>query len=98
MRRPISVTLDEENLLWLRSEALASEQGNLSRALDRIVRDARLARRGATGTGRSVKGTIGPVPDDVELEEAAEEVRAMFARAASGALLARERTPARRRG
>jgi hypothetical protein len=104
MRRPISVTLDEENLLWLRAVAVASAQGNLSRALDRILREARLARRADVGGGRSVQGTIGPVPDDSELEKAAEEIRAMFESSASRALVARERPPvaarraARRRG
>jgi hypothetical protein len=79
MRKPVSVTLDTENLLWLKAQAIASDEGNVSRVLDRIVREAREAGRTGLLAGRSVKGTIGPLPEDDALTRAAAEVGAMFA-------------------
>jgi hypothetical protein len=99
MRKPISVTIDEDNLLWLKAQAAATEKGSVSDVLDRLVRDARLM--GRTDAIRSVVGTV-DLPDG-DLDAADTHVRSMFARSLGRPMIARERPPrsvsaARRRG
>lgn len=77
-RRPISVTLDQANLLWLRGRARVSSGGNVSEALDRLISEAR-AGRGARVPARSVVGTVDLPDDDADLARADEAVRALFA-------------------
>ncbi len=91
MRKPISVTIEESNLVWLKAQAAASEKGSVSDVLDRLVRDARLM--GRTDAIRSVVGTV-DVPDG-DLDTADAYVRSMFDRSLSRPLLVRERPPRR---
>ena len=93
MRKPISVTIDEDNLLWLKAQAAATAKGSVSSVLDRLVRTARL--EGRTDAIRSVVGTVDLPQGDLEQGDA--YVRTTFARSLGRPLLVRER-PARTRG
>jgi hypothetical protein len=77
-RRPVSVTLDEANLRWLRGRARVSSGGNLSDALDRLITAARSGGAGRIAA-RSVIGTVDLPVDDPELAGADEAVRALVA-------------------
>jgi hypothetical protein len=73
---PISVTLDAQNLLWLRARTTATKRRSLSDLLDEIVTAARIAAHG--NSIRSVVGTVDLPVDDPALERANAEVRAEF--------------------
>ena len=73
---PISVTLDAENLLWLRARATGTKRRSLSDLLDEIVTAARVAAHG--DSIRSVVGTVDLPPDDPDLKRAKAEIRAEF--------------------
>ena len=77
MRKPVSVTLDELNLLWLRGQAIAVK-GSLSQVLDRLVTKARQSGHAEPGAVRSVRGTIDFPVDDKSLAEMDEFVRTCF--------------------
>jgi hypothetical protein len=77
-RQPVSLTLDEANLLWLRGRARVSTSGNLSEAVNQLVSDARAGQRGAVVPSQSVVGTIDLPLDDPELHGADEALRAAF--------------------
>jgi hypothetical protein len=82
MRKPISVTLDADNILWLRAQASGSSGGSLSAALDRLVTSARLEGRTEASAIRSVVGTIDLPDDDPGLTGADGYVRALFDKSA----------------
>lgn len=90
MRKAISVTIDEDNLLWLRAQAAATMKGSVSNVLDRLVRTARL--EGRTDAIRSVVGTVDLPHGD--LEQADAYVRSVFDRSIGRPMLVRERRPA----
>jgi len=75
-KRPISVTLQSENLTWLRGKARVSGARSVSNVLDRLVTEART--RGGSGQVRSAVGTIDIDPSDPLLERADEAIRALF--------------------
>jgi hypothetical protein len=77
-KAPVSVTLDIDNLMWLRGRMASRKRRSLSDALDEIVTAARV---GATGLepARSVVGTIRIGDDDPALQQADAYVRARFA-------------------
>ena len=105
MRKAISVTLDEVNVLWLRGQAVATAKGSLSDVLDRIVSEARTAGR-ASSAVRSVRNTIDLPDDDPNLEQADAYVRALFEASVRRPVLVKEaaarygaaRKKAKRRG
>jgi hypothetical protein len=97
MRRPISVTIDEDNLLWLKAQAAASAKGSVSEILDRLVGEARAEGRSAAAAIRSVAGTIDLPADDPEFEEASASVRMMFDQSLRRPLAVKETPPARGR-
>ena len=78
MRKPVSVTLTTDNLLWLRAQAAASARGSLSEVLDQLVTDARASGRTDARAIRTVKGTIDLPDDDPALEQADTFIRAQF--------------------
>jgi hypothetical protein len=98
MRNAISVTLQRDNLLWLKGQAAARTGGNVSALLDRLIADTRASGTGNAAT-RSVAGTI-DLPDDESLAEADSHVRAMFDRSLTRPVAGRDRAPRRpvRRG
>jgi hypothetical protein len=90
MRKAISVTIDEDNLLWLKAQAAATSKGSVSDVLDRLVRDARL--EGRTESIRSVVGTVDLPHGDLDRADA--YVRSMFDRSLGRPMLVKERPPA----
>ena len=78
-KKPISLTLDHANLVWLRGRAALMTGGSISEALDQLVLEARLGRLGAAHPSRSVVGTI-DLGDDQDLSGADEAVRGLFSR------------------
>ena len=95
MKRAISVTVDEDNLVWLKGQAGGS-RGSVSEVIDRLVREARMSGRTDASTVRSVVGTIDLPPDDEDLAGADGYVRALFERSLARPMLVKERPPARK--
>ena len=95
MRKAISITLSEDNILWLRGQAARSVRGSVSEVLDRIVSDARTSGRIDPDALRSVVGTIDLPDDDPGLEKADEYIRTLFAASAQQPMLVREQTRTR---
>ena len=75
-KQAISVTLDADNLTWLKGRASATGVRSVSELLDQIVNSARLS--GQVGPSRSVVGTIDIAAGDSWLEGADDAVRGMF--------------------
>lgn len=94
-KQPLSVTLERDNLLWLRGRVAAGKQKSLSEALDEILTAARLG--GHPADERSVVGTIDVATDDPGLERADEYVRSQFAASLARPILVRETPSAARR-
>lgn len=66
-KKAISVTLDRENLLWLRAQAASQGCRSLSQMLDRLIAEARKSR---TRPPQSVVGTVRIAESDSDLSEA----------------------------
>ena len=94
MRKPISVTLQTDNLLWLRAQASATRKGSLSEVLDTIVTHARMQGQTAAAAIRSVVGTVDLPDDDPDLGAADEYVRGLFDRSARRPVMVKEAQPA----
>jgi len=92
-KHAISLTLEADNLLWLRSRAAASKSRSLSRAVDELVTEARLAGRLPNDAVRSVVGTIDLGADDPGLEAADAYIRSLFDQSARQPVLVRETAP-----
>ena len=75
-KQAISVTLDADNLTWLKGRASAAGIRSVSELLDQLVSAARSS--GGVGPSRSVVGTIDVAADDPWLENADDVVREMF--------------------
>ena len=73
---PISVTLEADNLLWLRARATGTKRRSLSDLLDELVTAARISAHG--DSRRSVVGTVDIPGDDPNLERADAFIRAEF--------------------
>src|SRR5579871_5384446 len=71
----VSVTLERDNVAWLKARAGATGARGLSAVLDEIVTHARQA---GMGPARSVAGTIDIDPADPDLEGADAAVRTLF--------------------
>jgi len=88
-RQAISVTLDEDNILWLRARAGAARLRSVSELLNQIVS---MARRSKSAPHlKSVVGTLRIAPDDCALETADAAVLELFDAALTGASMARSR-------
>jgi hypothetical protein len=74
-KHAISVTLDADNLVWLRGRAAQTGVRSVSELLDQLVTAARERRE---GPARSVVGTIDIVASDAALEGADAAVRHLF--------------------
>ena len=97
MRKAISITLSEDNLLWLKGQAARSAKGSVSDVLDRIVVEARHAGRTDPGSIRSVAGSIDLPADDPDLAGADAYIRSAFAASARQPVMVRERPRPRQR-
>jgi hypothetical protein len=89
VKQAISVTLDADNITWLKGRVVASGGRSISELLDQIVSAARSG--GQAGTSRSVVGTIGIDDSDPMLEEADTAIQSLFETALGRPALARER-------
>jgi hypothetical protein len=75
-KQAISVTLDADNVTWLKGRAGATGSRSVSDLLDRLITSARQS--GDVGPSRSVIGTIDIDPSDPLLERADEAVQSLF--------------------
>jgi hypothetical protein len=76
----ISVTLEAQNLLWLRAQVRASARRSVSEVLDRIVTETRTSGRIEQAVIRSVVGTVRIPVDDPDLTKAGKAVRRLFSK------------------
>ena len=76
-KRAISVTLETDNLTWLRGRVRAAGRRSVSELLDQLVSDARKGR--STVPSRSVVGMVTVDPTDAMLDRADQAVRELFA-------------------
>jgi hypothetical protein len=90
----ISVTLDGDNLLWLKGRAGARGVRSVSALLNELVTTARQA--GYRGSIRSVMGTIDIDAADPGLDHADQAVRALFDASIARSFSVRETRPAAR--
>lgn len=104
MRKAISVTIDEDNWLWLKGLAAATSRGSLSAVLDRLVAEARRSGNETMTAITSVAGTIDLPAGDADLHGASTYIQDLFERSLRRPLLVKEdppkpkRRPAKRRG
>jgi hypothetical protein len=91
-KKAISVTLETDNLVWLKARAGATGLRSVSELIDRLVTQARAA--GPAGPIRSVVGTIDIAADDPRLEHADAAVRAMFDASLRRSMTVKETSPA----
>ena len=89
-KQAISVTLDADNVTWLKGRAGATGLRSVSELLDRLVTAARQS--GDVGPSRSVVGTIDIDPSDPLLERADEAVRYVFESSLGRPLMVKETT------
>ena len=90
-RKAISLTLDQDNLIWLRGQAGAARNGSVSQIVDRLVSAARAAGRVQAASVRSVVGTIRISTSDPDLARADAAIRALFPGRLRGASRRRQR-------
>ena len=90
-KHAISVTLDADNLTWLKGRAGATGMRSVSALLDQLVSAARAS--GQTGPSRSVVGTIDVDVSDPWLEGADEAMRSIFQASLGRPLMVKETSP-----
>jgi hypothetical protein len=90
-KQALSVTLDADNVTWLKGRAGTAGVRSVSELLDRLVSAARQS--GDHGPTRSVVGTIDIDPSDPMLAQADEVVRAMFDKSLGRTLMVKEASP-----
>jgi hypothetical protein len=100
-KQAISVTLDTDNLTWLKGRAGAAGLRSVSELLDQLVTAARDS--GRVGPSRSVVGTIDIDASDPLLEGADEVVRGIYEASLHRPLMVKEATveyriPRRKKG
>ena len=88
-KTPISVTLDADNLLWLKGQTASGKRRSLSDTLDALVTAARAGAHGGT-TSRSVVGTVDISTDDPGLDQADAYVRSEVEASLAHGLIVRE--------
>jgi hypothetical protein len=93
MKRALSITIGEDNLLWLKAQAAAGARGSVSEVVDRLVQEARMGGRTDAAAIRSVVGSI-DLPGDDDLSEADAYVTELFERSLARPMLLRERPAA----
>jgi hypothetical protein len=90
-KQAISVTLEADNLTWLKGRAGAAGVRSVSELLDQLVRAARAS--GQTGPSRSVVGTIDVDAGDPWLEGADDAMRSVFQASLGRPLAVKETSP-----
>jgi len=94
-KRGISVTLRDDNLLWLKSRTMAAKKRSLSETLDDLVTAARAGGSGPIAGVKSVAGTIDISDDDPGLEKADDHIRGLVRSSLTLPVLVREALPDR---
>ena len=92
----VSVTLRDENLLWLKSRTVATKGRSLSETLDELVTAARIGRDVPASAVRSVVGTVDIAADDPNLERADDYIRDLVTGSLAQPFLIHEQRPAYR--
>lgn len=95
-KRALSVTLDPDNILWLRGRTQAAGRRSVSETLDRLVSEARSGGKDPS-TIRSVVGLATIHESKGGLTTADEAVRALFAASIERTARALEDAPKARR-
>lgn len=92
-KSPVSVTLNDDNLLWLKGRAAGRKKRSLSDALDEILTQAR---QGGVGgdVARSVVGTIDVSVDDPNLDSADAAIASLFEASVGRPVAVKETRPA----
>ena len=88
-KRPISVTLDVDNLLWLKGQTASGKRRSLSDTIDAVITAARTGAHGDV-MSRSVVGTVDIAADDPGLDRADAYVRNELAASLARGLIAHE--------
>ena len=91
-KQAISVTLEADNLTWLKGRVGATGLRSVSELLDRLVTQARAS--GVAGAMRSVVGTIDVDPTDPLMEQADDVVRGLFETSLGRPMVLKERRSA----
>jgi hypothetical protein len=90
-KKPISVTLEAGNLLWLKGRTATMKRRSVSETLDALIADARQAGGSASGMeARSVAGTVDISGDDPMLARAKGFIGDMFEASLSRPVVVRE--------
>ena len=90
-KQAVSVTLDAENLTWLRGRVRATGGRSISELLDQLVTAAR--RHGGGRPKRSVIGAIEIDPSDPDLLAADAAIRSLFDESLARPLVIHESSP-----
>ena len=90
-KQAISITLEADNVTWLKGRAGAAGLRSVSELLDQLVTAARES--GGGGPTTSVVGTIDIDPGDPLLERADEAIGALFEASLSRPLMIKEVSP-----
>ena len=85
------MTIEENNLLWLRGQAASAKRRSLSDALDDLVTAARTG--GLPGDVRSVVGTVDIAATDPDLDLADDALRGLVQGSLSRPFLVKETPP-----
>jgi len=96
-KKAVSITLDEDNVVWLRGRVAAGGSGSLSELIDDLVTGARSSGAGVERGIRSVVGTIDIAASDPDLLEADDFVRSQFEVSIRRPMLVKETAPRKRR-
>ena len=96
-KKGISVTLGDENLVWLRGRTVAIRGRSLSETLDDLVTTARTSGNVPASAIRSIAGTVDIASDDPGLEQADAYVRQLVTGSLARPFLVRDAEPAAER-
>ena len=88
-KQAISVTLEADNLTWLKGRAGAAGVRSVSGLLDQLISAARAS--GQTGPSRSVVGTIDVDASDPWLEGSDDAMRSIFQASLGRPLMVKKR-------
>lgn len=93
-KKPVSLTIDESNLVWLQGLAARSGARSVSETVDRLITAAREGGASARAYARSVVGTIDISIADPVLEGADNALRTEFERSLTRPFVVKERRTA----